>query len=91
MLTGVMRYLWDEKARELREIVSRAHIAYIHAAEQSKALMMEGVSGLPHPDGVQRLENAAKQERFALDAYMKALREFNDYVNQKTKPPVGPV
>jgi hypothetical protein len=80
-----MKYLWDEKARELREAVNHAHKAYTGASETSKAIIKEGPSALPHPDGVQRLANAANKERHALDEYVKALRAFNDYVNQKPK------
>ncbi|HKA00600.1 MAG TPA: hypothetical protein VKE70_29010 [Candidatus Solibacter sp.] len=78
-----MKYLWDDKARELRVAVKRAHDAYILAANKSNALIFEGPSGLPHPDGTQRLTNAARDEHHALDEYVKALREFNDYVNKK--------
>ena len=84
-----MRSLWDDKARVLREAVKQAHKAYILAAEKSNALIFEGPSGLPHPDGTQRLTNAARDERYALDEYVKALREFNDYVNQKQQPDSG--
>jgi hypothetical protein len=80
-----MKYLWDDKARELREAVKRAHEVYVRASETSKTIIKEGPSGLPHPDGVQRLANAAKEERYAMDEYLRALRAFNDYVNRKPK------
>jgi hypothetical protein len=79
----VMKYLWDERGRELREALKSAHEAYIRASEASKAIIKEGPSALPHPDGMQRLVNAANEERHALDEYVKALRAFNDYVNPK--------
>jgi hypothetical protein len=80
-----MKYLWDDKARELREAVKSAHKAYTRASEASKTIIKEGPAALPHPDGVQRLVNAANEERHALDEYVKALRAFNDYVHQKPK------
>jgi hypothetical protein len=82
-----MRYLWDERARELRESVVRAHKAYMRAANDSKSIMNDLPSDLPIPDGTQRIANAGKAERHALDEYVKAMREFNDYVNQKPKTP----
>jgi hypothetical protein len=81
-----MRHLWDDKARELREAVTRAHIAYTRAAKASKAIIEDVPSGLPHPDGAQRIANAANAERRALEEYVKALRAFNDYANQKATP-----
>ena len=82
-----MKYLWDQKARELREAVRKAHEAYMRAAAESNTIMRDVPSGLPHPDGTQRIANAAKAERNALDAYVNAMRVFNDYVNQKPKTP----
>src|SRR5215471_17181302 len=83
-----MKYLWDDIAREMREAVNRAHAAYNQASEASKAILRDVPSGLPHPDGMQhgmqRITDAANEERHALDAYVKALRAFNDYVNQKS-------
>jgi hypothetical protein len=76
-----MQYLWNDKANELREVVIRAHKACMRAAEESNAIMQDVPSGLPHPDGVQRLANAAKVERHALDENLKAMREFKDYIN----------
>lgn len=81
-----MRHLWDDKAKELREAANRAHVAYTRAAAASKAILADVPSGLPHPDGIQRITNAANAERHALEEYVEALRAFNDYANQKTKP-----
>jgi hypothetical protein len=78
-----MKYLWDDRARELREVVTSAHNAYTQAAAVSKAIIQDVPSGLPHPDGTQRIVNAAKAERHALDEYVRALKAFNDYVNQR--------
>ena len=79
-----MKYLWDEHARSLREAVIHAHEVYIRAAKESMAIMKDVPSGLPHPDGAQRITNTANAERHALEEYVKAMRAFNDYVNQKT-------
>ena len=82
-----MRYLWDDTARNLREAVIRAHKGYLHAVEESKTIMGDIPSTLPHPDGTQRISNAARAERNALDVYVNAMRVFNDYVNHKPKTP----
>jgi len=80
-----VKYLWDEKARELREAVKKAHEACMRAAAENNTIMRDVPSGLPHPDGTQRISNPARAERNALDAYVHAMRVFNDYVNQKPK------
>ena len=77
------QHWWDDKARELKEAVLRTHTEYLAAAERFKEIVKEGPS-LPQPDGVHRMENAARVERFALQEYMKALKSFNDYGNRKT-------
>jgi hypothetical protein len=78
-----VNHLWDEKAQELREAVRRAYDAYHLAVENSKAIIKEGPHALPYPDGVQRMTNAEREERYALDEYVKALQEFNNYANRK--------
>jgi len=78
-----MRHLWDDTARELREAVARAHVAYTRAAEVSNEVLKDVPSGLPHSAEMRRITNAANAEH-ALEQYTKALRAFNDYANQKT-------
>jgi len=73
----------DDKARELREAVARAHKEYMRAAQEMNEIVSCVPSGLPPPEGAQLLTNAAKAERHALDEYMKAMRAFNNYVNSK--------
>jgi hypothetical protein len=79
-----MRHLWDDKARELREAVARAHVAYTRAAEKSNEVLKDVPSGLPHSAEMRRITDAANAERHALEQYTEALRAFNDYANQKT-------
>jgi DNA-binding NtrC family response regulator len=74
------------RRRELREAVHRAHDAYTRAAQKSKAIRDDAPSLLPHFDGVRRITNAAKEERAALEEYLRALRAFNDHANRKGKP-----
>jgi hypothetical protein len=77
-------YLWDEKAQELREAVQRAYEAYNLAAEKCKATITEGPHALPRLDGEGRIANAAREERHALDEYVKAIRAFKDCAKRRT-------
>jgi hypothetical protein len=72
---------------ELREAVIRAHKVYLRAAEDRKAITQDIPSGLPHPDGVQRISNAASVEHLALGEYLKALRAYNDYADKGRDDP----
>ena len=81
-----VKYLWDDQARALREAVHRARDAYTRAVQKSKEVINDTPSGLPYADGVQRITNAAKEERVALEEYLRALRAFNDHANRKGKP-----
>jgi hypothetical protein len=78
-----MTDLWANKTQELREVLIRAHKAYMRAAEESKAVITRRSLWYASPEGAQRIAHAAKVERHALDEYLKAILEFNDYVNQK--------
>jgi hypothetical protein len=37
-------------------------------------------SGLPHPDGTQRIQNAARAQTAARNALLRALTRFNEFV-----------
>ena len=73
------------RRRELREAVHRARDAYTRAVQKSKEVINDIPSGLPYADGVRRIINAAKEERAALDEYMKALGACNDHTGRKVE------
>ena len=82
MISPDMRYLWDEKGRELRAAVTRAHEAYTRAAEASKAIL-ENPPTPPDAAYSEQVAAIAQAEHRALEEYTEALRAFNDHANQK--------
>ena len=72
----------------LREVVENVLSADLDRTRESceKALadfraVTEGdfPSGIPYPDNVTRIRQAAQRHNHAMDAYRTALRRFNDY------------
>jgi hypothetical protein len=49
------------------------------AAEQFQAVMREIPSGLPRPDGVQRIHNSSRQYSAARKALMRARVRFDNF------------
>jgi len=70
----------DEIERTLRREVEHFHKAYNIATNEFQNVAADIPSGLPCPDGTDRLINAGKAYRFAMNAYAKALEEYNDFV-----------
>ena len=50
------------------------------------ALMRNLPSGVPHPDGSQRLQNASRELTTARQAMMEATLRLNDFLNHGTIP-----
>ena len=50
------------------------------------ALMREIPSGMPQPDGSQRLQNASRELTVARQAMMEATLKLNDFLNHGTIP-----
>jgi len=44
-------------------------------------------SGLPHPDGIQRIHNASREMDAARKAMMAAHSRLNDFIESGTVPP----
>jgi hypothetical protein len=49
-------------------------------------IMRDVPSGLPHPDGSFRIEQASMKKRLAMEAYRLALRRFNKFILDGTVP-----
>jgi hypothetical protein len=64
----------------LRAEVERAKSRYEIAKAEFTRVCTDIPSGLPHPDGTQRLHNAARDQRVSRDAFQAALDRFNDFV-----------
>src|SRR5215472_13416017 len=73
------------RRRELREAVHRARDAYTRAVQKSEKVINDIPLGLPYADGVQRITDAAKEERAALHEYVKALEACNDHADRKVE------
>ena len=52
----------------------------VATAKAFDAIVREVPSGLPHPDGAFRVEQAGKESRRALMLYAKALRQYTDFL-----------
>jgi hypothetical protein len=51
------------------------------ATEEFEAVTGQVPSGLPHPDGVQRIKNASSKLSVARNELMKAHRRLNDFIS----------
>jgi len=70
----------------LRDDVERLRAASDIAADQFNAILYEIPSGLPHPDGVQRIRNASVEAAAARTRLMYALRRETAFVMEGTVP-----
>lgn len=70
----------EELSRILRAEVTAARIAYESAHTAFQASAADIPSHLPFPDSTDRIINAGKVYRSRMDAYHRALREFNNFV-----------
>jgi hypothetical protein len=71
---------------KLRAELEGARVFYLQECAHFKSVTEDIPSGLPHPDGVTRIAQAAKRHIHAIDAYKKALKRFGDYAINKTIP-----
>ena len=75
------------------EIRTTLHLEFVSATERAKeatdsfdAIVREIPSGMPHPDGVQRIHNASRKVSVARIAMMKAHNRLNDYLSRRIVP-----
>ena len=71
----------------LRAEVERTHAEYDRVKQDFRLLSADIPSGLPHPDGMQRIQNASHAQSFAMDAYETALKRLNRFLISGTVPP----
>jgi len=76
----------NEVARVLLGEVDRKKTAYQRAHTEFLSIAADIPSGLPTPDGTDRLINAGKMYRFTMGDYDQALREYNDFVRKGLLP-----
>ena len=75
-----------EMARILTEELAAAHSRHCAAAKRFHLLLKEVPSGLPHPDGAQRIHAAGKEAHESLEAYIGALKRFTDFTVHRVMP-----
>ena len=63
--------------RDLEEATKRAEAA----SDAFAAVTNDIPSGMPHPDGVQRIHNASRELSAARDEMIKAHNRLNDFLN----------
>ena len=68
--------------REMQAAVARAEAAM----EEFAALTSNIPSGLPHPDGVQRIQNISRELTEARNEMMKAHHRLNDFIERGIVP-----
>jgi len=70
----------------LRHDVERTHRVYKAEAAILQRTVRDAPSGIPYPDSVTRIKNAADSHDRALSAYRLALQRFNDYHLRRIVP-----
>src|SRR6185312_13325357 len=75
---------------EIRNLLHREFLAATErateATESFDATIREIPSGIPHPDGVQRIHNASREVSVARVQMMKAYNRLNDYLSRRIVP-----
>jgi len=70
----------------LIEEVNRTQSEYQRTKKTFASVMADIPSGLPRPDGQERIRIAGKANSHALDAWVKALEELNQYCLKGSVP-----
>lgn len=70
----------EEIEHVLFDDLDRTKIAHEKTRKAFNAVLADIPSGVPAPDGTLRITNAAKANTLAMNAYARALREFNKFI-----------
>jgi hypothetical protein len=76
--TEIEDYLYAE--------VKRRKSLYEIAKTEFRRICTDVPSGLPQPDGTQRIHNAARDHRASREAFQTALNRFNDFILRRKIP-----
>ena len=68
--------------QQLSEAAARAE----SASQKFNVIMSDVPTGIPHPDGIQRLHNASRQMSNARDELMKTHHRLNEYIASGVVP-----
>ena len=70
----------------LRAEVERTFAEYNEAKQSFWRIAADAPGGLPHPDGMQHVQNASRIQMVAMGAYATALRRLNQFLIRGTIP-----
>ena len=76
----------DRIERLLHAELERTQTAYQTELKKFSSITQDIPSGIPHPDGLMRIEQAGNSYHRALADYMRALKRFNDFVVKRIVP-----
>ena len=68
--------------QDILELTARTN----EATREFEAIMGQAPSGLPHPDGAQRIKSASTRLSIAREELMKAHRRLNDHIERLDMP-----
>jgi len=66
--------------RILTDELEAAQSCHTAASKRFDRLVKEVPSGLPHPDGADRIHAAGREANVALQAHMHALKRYSDFL-----------
>jgi len=81
-LTPALRGIRAELFRHLSESIKRADAA----GDAFFRMTLNVPSGIPHPDGIQRIRNASRELKAAREELMKSHHRLNDFLNTGIVP-----
>ena len=70
----------QEIGRRLLDELGRAQLEHAAAKESFDAIIKQTPSGLPHPDGALRIQQAGREYRRSVELYTRALKLYTDFI-----------
>src|SRR3954468_8448491 len=77
----------QEISRRLRDELRRAQLEHAAAKEKFEEITTQTPSGLPHPDGALRIQQAGREYRRSIELYTRALKHYTDFTIHGIAPP----
>lgn len=76
----------EDVERALRDELAIARDEFRRAVQAFEAVIGDIPSGLPHPDGVQRMHNVSREHSAARDRLVSAIKRMNEFFLDETVP-----
>src|SRR3954468_24528046 len=77
----------EEIGRKLRNELRRTQSEHAVAKERFNGIANQTPSGLPHPDGALRIQQAGREYRRSIELYTRALKHYTDFTIHGIAPP----